>query len=148
MPGTTGRPAEVLREGSGIKVDGTAGDGLTMSAYIKDAGNLAWQKTSRWLAPRLAARAKCNKNVVSLVSVGIEPRRVHLVIKTKSHFLGRARRRVPTGGMCRSSATLCCAQCPADRTPRYRNEPALHPCKGTARRSTQSQRLNHQARQD
>src|SRR5207253_8559121 len=25
---TTGRPAEVLREGSGIKVDGTAGDGL------------------------------------------------------------------------------------------------------------------------
>src|SRR5262249_1604939 len=43
---TTGRPAEVLREGSGIKVDGTAGDGLTMSTYIKDAGNLPWQKTS------------------------------------------------------------------------------------------------------
>jgi len=29
------------------KVDGTAGDGLTMSAYIKDVGNLPWQKTSR-----------------------------------------------------------------------------------------------------
>jgi len=25
VPGTTGRPAEVLREGSGIKVEGTAG---------------------------------------------------------------------------------------------------------------------------
>src|SRR5258707_10263299 len=44
---TTGGPAEVLREGSGIKVDGTAGDGLTISTYIKDAGNLPWQKTSR-----------------------------------------------------------------------------------------------------
>jgi hypothetical protein len=38
-----GRPAEVLREGSGIKVEGTAGDGLTVSTYIahifiKDAG--------------------------------------------------------------------------------------------------------------
>jgi len=42
---TTGRPAEVLREGRGIKVDGTAGDGLTMGT--KDAGNLPWQKTSR-----------------------------------------------------------------------------------------------------
>src|SRR5258708_40181890 len=42
---TTGRPAEVLREGSGIKVDGTAGHGLT--TYIKDTGNLDWQKTSR-----------------------------------------------------------------------------------------------------
>ncbi len=31
---TTGRPAEVLRQGSGIKVDGTAGDGLTISTYI------------------------------------------------------------------------------------------------------------------
>jgi hypothetical protein len=31
---TTGRPAEVLREGSGIKVDGTAVDGLTISTYI------------------------------------------------------------------------------------------------------------------
>ena len=43
MPGTTGRPAEVLREGSGIKVDvteETADDGLTRSTYIKDAGNL------------------------------------------------------------------------------------------------------------
>jgi hypothetical protein len=44
---TTGRTAEVLPEGSGIKVDGTAGDGLTMSTYITDAGNLPWQKTSR-----------------------------------------------------------------------------------------------------
>jgi hypothetical protein len=26
-------------KGSGIKVDGTAGDGLTISTYIKDAGN-------------------------------------------------------------------------------------------------------------
>jgi hypothetical protein len=41
------RPAEVLREGSGIKVCGTAGDELTMCTYIKDAGNLPWQKTSR-----------------------------------------------------------------------------------------------------
>jgi|ERR1700682_3347386 len=30
---STGRPAEVLREGSGIKVDGTPGDGLTISIY-------------------------------------------------------------------------------------------------------------------
>jgi hypothetical protein len=37
---TTGRPAEVLREGSGIRVDGTAGDGLPIRANIKDAGNL------------------------------------------------------------------------------------------------------------
>jgi hypothetical protein len=44
---TTGGPAEVLREGSGIKVDGTAGHGPTISTYIKDAGNLLWQKTSR-----------------------------------------------------------------------------------------------------
>src|SRR6516164_5432138 len=43
---TTGRPAEVLREGSGIKVCGTAGDGLTISTSIKDPGNLPWQKTS------------------------------------------------------------------------------------------------------
>ena len=34
---TTGRPAKVLRKGSGIKVEGTA-DGLTISIYIKDAG--------------------------------------------------------------------------------------------------------------
>ena len=44
---TTGRPAEILREGSGIKVDETGGDGLTMSTHIKDAGNLPWEKTSR-----------------------------------------------------------------------------------------------------
>src|SRR6266566_2248824 len=43
---TTGRPAEVLREGSGIKVDETAGRG-SQSAHIKDAGELFWQKTSR-----------------------------------------------------------------------------------------------------
>ena len=42
---TTGGPAEVLREGSGMKVDGTAGDGLT--TYIKDTGNLPRQETSR-----------------------------------------------------------------------------------------------------
>ena len=40
--------AEVLREESGIKIGGTAADGLTTSTYyIKDAGNLSWQKTSR-----------------------------------------------------------------------------------------------------
>jgi hypothetical protein len=39
---TTGRPAEVLRGGSGIKVDGTADDGLAISTYIKDVGNLPW----------------------------------------------------------------------------------------------------------
>src|SRR5260370_27622722 len=44
---TIGGPAEVLREGSGIKVEGTAGDGLTISTYIKDNGNLPCQKTSR-----------------------------------------------------------------------------------------------------
>ena len=36
-------PAEVLRVGSGVKVGGTAGDGLAISTYIKDARNLAWQ---------------------------------------------------------------------------------------------------------
>jgi hypothetical protein len=46
VPGTTRRPAEVLREGGGIEVDGTAGDGLTMSTYIKDARKLPWEKTS------------------------------------------------------------------------------------------------------
>jgi hypothetical protein len=40
MSGAAGRPAEVLREGSGIRVDGTASDGLTISTYIKDVGNL------------------------------------------------------------------------------------------------------------
>src|SRR5438876_3254256 len=34
-----------LRKGSGIRVDGTDGHGLTIITYIKDAGNL--QKTSR-----------------------------------------------------------------------------------------------------
>src|SRR4029077_15365900 len=33
MSRTTGRPAEVLREGSGIRVDGTDGGGLTISTY-------------------------------------------------------------------------------------------------------------------
>jgi hypothetical protein len=28
---TAGRPVELLRQGSGIRVDGTAGDGLTIS---------------------------------------------------------------------------------------------------------------------
>jgi hypothetical protein len=35
MAGAAGRPAEVLREGNGIRVDGAAGDGLTISTYIK-----------------------------------------------------------------------------------------------------------------
>jgi len=34
---TAGRPAEVLRERSGIRIDGTAFDGHTISTYIKDA---------------------------------------------------------------------------------------------------------------
>jgi hypothetical protein len=46
---TTGRPAEVLREGSGIKVDGKrpwlAVSTYILSAYIEDAGNLPWQRT-------------------------------------------------------------------------------------------------------
>jgi hypothetical protein len=46
VSGTIGRPAEVLPKGSGIRVDGAAGDGLTVRTYIKDAGNLPWQKTS------------------------------------------------------------------------------------------------------
>ena len=37
MSGTTGRPAEVLRGGGGIKVAGTAGDGRAMSTHIRDA---------------------------------------------------------------------------------------------------------------
>jgi hypothetical protein len=37
---TAGGPAEVLREGSGLRVDGTAVHGLTISTYIKDAWNL------------------------------------------------------------------------------------------------------------
>jgi hypothetical protein len=41
VSGAAGGPAEVLRKGSGIKVDGTAGHGLTISTYyIKDAGSL------------------------------------------------------------------------------------------------------------
>jgi len=36
----------VLREGSGITVDGTAGEGLTISTYIKDAGNLHLQSAA------------------------------------------------------------------------------------------------------
>jgi hypothetical protein len=52
---TTGGPAEVLREGSGIKVGGTADDGLAISTYIKDAGNLPWQKTSPGLIYRQRA---------------------------------------------------------------------------------------------
>src|SRR5260221_1643322 len=45
---TIGGLAEVLREGSGIKVEGTAGHGLTISTnIIKDTGNLLWQETSR-----------------------------------------------------------------------------------------------------
>jgi hypothetical protein len=37
---TAGGPAEVLREGSGVRVDRTVVLGLTISTYIKDAGNL------------------------------------------------------------------------------------------------------------
>jgi hypothetical protein len=44
---TTGRGAEVLREGSGIKIDATAGHGLSISTYIKDAGDPHWQKRCR-----------------------------------------------------------------------------------------------------
>ena len=44
MSGTTGRPAEVLPKGSGIRVGGTAGEGLTISTYIKDAENLPLAK--------------------------------------------------------------------------------------------------------
>jgi hypothetical protein len=40
VPRTTGSPAEELREGSGIRVDGTAGHGLALSTHIKDARNL------------------------------------------------------------------------------------------------------------
>ena len=39
MSSTPWRPAEVLREGSGIKVEATAGNGLAISTNIKD-GNL------------------------------------------------------------------------------------------------------------
>jgi hypothetical protein len=44
---TTGLPAEVLQEGSGIKVDGTADDRLAAHLSKINAGNLPWQKTSR-----------------------------------------------------------------------------------------------------
>ena len=44
---TTGGTAEVLREGSGIKVDGTAALNQHIYSYIKDAGNLPSQKTFR-----------------------------------------------------------------------------------------------------
>ena len=47
MSRTTGRPAEVLREGSGIKIEGTVGDWAHNSTYIKDAGNPSWQRTSQ-----------------------------------------------------------------------------------------------------
>ena len=49
MSRTTGRPAEVLREGSGIEVDETTDEGLAAHhiAYIKDVGNLPCHKTSR-----------------------------------------------------------------------------------------------------
>ena len=57
MSRTTGRPAEVLREGSGIRVDGTAGDGLSIT-YIKDAGNLPWQKD----LPRLIYHQRAQSN--------------------------------------------------------------------------------------
>ena len=38
MSRTTGRPAEVLRNGSSITVEATAGDGLTISTYIRMPG--------------------------------------------------------------------------------------------------------------
>ena len=45
---TTGRPAGVLRKGSGIKARRDSGAmGLTFSTYIKDAGNLHLQKRCR-----------------------------------------------------------------------------------------------------
>jgi hypothetical protein len=45
---TTGWPTEVLREGSGIKVEATAGDELTISRYIKDVEiPLLWQGASQ-----------------------------------------------------------------------------------------------------
>jgi hypothetical protein len=42
------RPAEILRGGSGIKVDGTVDHGLTISTYLlRMPGELPWQETSR-----------------------------------------------------------------------------------------------------
>ena len=51
---TTGRGAEVLREGSGIKIDATAGHGLSISTYIHIYSHILrmpgiphWQKRCR-----------------------------------------------------------------------------------------------------
>ena len=44
MFGAAGRPAEVLREGSGIRVGGKAGAGLAIITYIKDTGNVPSQE--------------------------------------------------------------------------------------------------------
>jgi hypothetical protein len=38
VSGAVGRPAETLRQGSGIEVDGTAGDGLTISHILRMLG--------------------------------------------------------------------------------------------------------------
>ncbi len=46
---TVGFQRSAVREGSGIRVGGTAGHGLTISTYIKDDRNLPWQKPSRAL---------------------------------------------------------------------------------------------------
>jgi hypothetical protein len=89
VPGTTGRPAEVLREGSGVKVGGTAGDGLTISTYIKDAGNLPWRQR----LPRLIyhRRALCNELLLRELTG-----RSFFTIRVLSEFNGVGRR-VQTG---------------------------------------------------
>ena len=53
VPGTTGRPAEVLREESRIKVDG-----LTISTYIKDARSLPGPFTIRGCSPKAATSSE------------------------------------------------------------------------------------------
>jgi hypothetical protein len=62
---TTGRPAEVLREGRGITVGGTAGDGLTISTYL-------WGYRESPLAkdlPRLIYHRRALSNVLLLRAV-------------------------------------------------------------------------------
>src|SRR5215469_15172549 len=80
----TGRPAEVLREGGGIKVAGTAGDGRAMSTHIKDAQESPLAKG----LPRLIYHRRALSNELLLRAV-----------TGTSFFTTRHRDRTPAGSL-------------------------------------------------
>jgi hypothetical protein len=75
MSGAAGRPAEVLREGSGIRVDGATGDGLTISTLGCRESTLAKD------FPGLICHQRAQSNDFSLMAA---TRTIFLTLRDKS----------------------------------------------------------------